>query len=175
MPASDHHLLGATGTDEAGQPLRAATPRDDPEQDLGLAEHRLLADDAIVARHGQLAATTQGVTADGSDHEARDGRHGVERTMEPGGDDPRFVGAAELADVGTRGEQSLAPHDDDCAWQVGAERSQCVVEIAEQFLRQRVHLRIVQRDDRNTVVASLDQHQVTHGGDSTQAPTSRSI
>ena len=47
------------GTDEAGQPLRAAEAGDDPQLHLGLAEDGRLGGDPHVAGHRQLAATAE--------------------------------------------------------------------------------------------------------------------
>ena len=86
LAAGDAQLLGPARPDEPGQPLRAATARNDAEEDLRLPEHGAFAGDAVVARQRQLAATAEGVAADGGDHEAVEGGDGVVRGMERVGD-----------------------------------------------------------------------------------------
>ena len=98
-----------------------AAARDDPEQDLRLAEHRLLRGDPVVARQRQLAAAAERVPADGGDHEPRDRGDGVEGGVEAGGDRGRLVRSAELGDVGAGGEDPLAARDHDGARRVGAQ------------------------------------------------------
>ena len=114
--------MARLGSDEAGQPLRAATAGDDPEQDLGLAEHGPRPGDAVVAGQGQLAAAAEGVAADGGDDEPGDGGDGVERVVEAGRDRAGLVRAAELGDVGAGGEDALAAGDDDGAGRIGRQR-----------------------------------------------------
>ena len=64
LATGEAQLLGPARADEAGEALRPAAARDDAEQDLGLAEHRPRAGDAVVARQRQLAAATERVAAD---------------------------------------------------------------------------------------------------------------
>ena len=113
LTAGEAHLLGPAGPDRARQTLRAAATRDDPEQDLRLAEHRLVRDDPVVAGQRQLAPAAERVAADRGDDEPRDRGDGVERGVEPGGDRRRLVRPAELGDVGAGGEDPLAAGDDD--------------------------------------------------------------
>ena len=82
LATGDAQLLGAARADQPRQALRAAATGDDAEQDLGLAEHGPLTGDPIVAREGQLAASSEGVPGDGGDDHARDRRHRVERAVD---------------------------------------------------------------------------------------------
>ena len=124
--------------------------------------------DAVVAGQRQLAAAAERVARDRGDDEPRDGRHGVERAVEALGDGPRLGRAAELADVGAGGEDALAAGDHDRAGRVGGQRPSDLVELGEQRLRQRVHLRVVQGDDGHAVVTSFEQHEFAHGADPTR-------
>ncbi len=121
LTAGDAHLLGPAHTDGARQSLGPTAAGDDPEQDLRLAEHRLVRRDPVVAGQGQLAAAAECVAADGGDHEARDRGDGVECGMEAGGDRGGLVGPTELGDVGSGGEDPVAAGDDDGAGRIGGE------------------------------------------------------
>ena len=74
---AEDDLLGARGADEARQALRAAGARDDAEEDLRLAELRVVGDDAEVARQGELAASAEGVAGDRGDDRLGDARDGT--------------------------------------------------------------------------------------------------
>ena len=154
--------LARLATDEPRQALRAAAAGDDAEQDLRLAEHGPLAGDAVVARQRQLAPAAERVAADRGDDEPRDRGDGVERGVEAGGDRLGLARPAELADVGAGREDPLATGDHDGAGRVGGQVVGRRAQLGEQLLRQRVHLRVVQRDDGNAVVTSLHQHQFSH-------------
>ena len=117
-----HSSLARLAPTVARQTLRAAAAGDDAEQDLRLAEHGLVRDDAVVAGQRQLAPAAERVAADGGDHEARDRGDRVECVVEPGGDRRRLVGPAELGDVGAGGEDPLAAGDDDGAGRIGGQR-----------------------------------------------------
>src|SRR6266516_4020809 len=54
-PPGEHQLLGPRGPHQAWQPLGASRAWDDPEQDLRLAEPRVLGREAEVGRQCQLA------------------------------------------------------------------------------------------------------------------------
>ena len=69
-PPGQDELHGQRRADGPGEPLRAAGPGHDPDPDLRLTELGVVAGDDEVARHGQLAAATQGVAADGGDQRA---------------------------------------------------------------------------------------------------------
>ena len=144
LPAGDAQLLGAARSDEAGEPLRAATTRHDAEEDLRLPEHRPLAGDPVVARQRQLAAAAEGVAADGGDDEAIEGGDGVVGGVEPLGDRPRLGLAGELVDVGTGGEDPLTTGDDDGAREVGGELADRRLEFPEQGRREGVDLAVAQ-------------------------------
>ena len=61
LAAGEDHVLGPRRPDQPGEALRATAARDDAEQDLGLAEPRLLRRDAEVAGERQLAAAAERV------------------------------------------------------------------------------------------------------------------
>ena len=132
LAPGDAQLLGPARADESGEPLRAAAAGDDAEEDLRLAEHGPRPGDAVVAREGELATAAEGVAADRGDHEAGDGGDGVERAVEAGGDRPGLVGALELGDVGTGGEDPLAAGDHDGARRVGGQRLGRLLQLGEQ-------------------------------------------
>src|SRR6202163_1152289 len=121
------HLAGQTHehchafAQQPGRALRAAVARQDAEVHLGLAELRVLARDANVARHGELAAAAEREAVDRCDH-----RHAqaFERARERlTFARLRLAGArvgqrVELADVRARGERLRARAGEDH----GAER-----------------------------------------------------
>ena len=113
LPPAPDQLLGPGRTDEPGEPLRAPGSGNDAEQDLGLADARVLRRDAEVARHRELETAAQRVAADRGDHRARDRGDRVERLAEPDRDAARRLAVAELVDVGTGCERLVAPGDDD--------------------------------------------------------------
>ena len=55
----EDQVLGLGWPDQPGQPLRAARPGDDAEQDLGLTELGVVSREAYVGRQGHLAATAE--------------------------------------------------------------------------------------------------------------------
>ena len=166
--------LARLGPDQAGQPLGAAAARDDAEQDLGLAEPRLLAGDAEVARQRQLAAAAEREPGDGRDGGARDVGHRVERAQEQLADQLGLgagdhlvgrLGRAELGDLGAGREDAVAAGDDDGARRVVAQRLGDGRELAQHRLRQRVDLGVVEAHDGHAVVAPLEVHQARHGAE----------
>ena len=76
---------------------------------------------------------------------------------------------AELGDVGAGGEDLRPTGDDDRARRVGGQFGGDRLELAEHVPRQRVDLRVVERDHGDAVVSPLEQHQFSHGGDPTGA------
>ena len=83
-PAGEDHVLRPARTDQPGQPLGAAGARDDAEQDLGLAEHRVVGGDPDVGAQRQLAAAAERVAGDRRDDRLGDPRHGGERRGQAG-------------------------------------------------------------------------------------------
>src|SRR5439155_26994601 len=97
----------AAHPDDAREALRATIPRGDPELHLGLAELGVLARDAEVAGHCQLAAAARRVAVHRRDHrlaprlEAAQHRLAAQRAG-LAVERPRF---GEVADVGPRDER----------------------------------------------------------------------
>ena len=113
-PSGQHELHGPRGADRPGQPLGAAAAGDDPELDLGLPEDRVAPRDDHVARHGELAATSQRVAPHGRDRGRRHGRHAVPAAEPLGGGERRRRLLRELADVRAGGEGARSgPRDHD--------------------------------------------------------------
>ena len=106
-----HSSFARLGPTRRARRCGAAAARHDAEEDLRLPEHGPLAGDAVVARQRQLAATAEGIAADGGDHEPVEGGDGVVGGVELLGDRPRFGLAAELGDVGAGGEDPLSSGD----------------------------------------------------------------
>ncbi len=111
--------LALLRTDQARQALGPATTGNDAEQDLRLPEHSSFADDSIVACQGQLASSTEGVAADGSDHESRDLGDSVQCRVEAGRDVASLLCITELADVGPGSEDPFATGDHHGAGRIG--------------------------------------------------------
>ncbi len=111
LASGETQFLGATRADRPGEPLRAPAARDDPEQDLGLAEHRLGGGDAVVACQGELSPAAERIPAHRSDHEPRDRSNRVERIVERCTDRGCLVGPGELGDVGAAHEPAVAAGD----------------------------------------------------------------
>ena len=70
-PGEDQ-VLGLARTDQPAQPLGAAGARDDPEQDLRLAERRVVGGEPDVRAQRELAPATEGVAGDRGDDRLRD-------------------------------------------------------------------------------------------------------
>ena len=159
-----HSLLGLARADEPGQPLRAAPAGNDAEQDLRLPEHRPLAGDPVVARHGQLAAAAERIPADGGDDEAGDGGDRVERLVDVDTDRLRLGRTAELGDVGAGGEDLLPARHHDGTGRIVGERAGGVAQPGDHRARQCVHLPVGERDDRHPVRPPLqfDPSSISH-------------
>ena len=90
--AGEHQLHGALLADHARQPLRAAAARDDPEQDLGLAELGRLGGHDHVAGERELAAAAERVARHRGDQ--RRAHRGQARPEAGRGRDERLLEAA---------------------------------------------------------------------------------
>ena len=107
----------------------------------------------------QLAPAAEGVAADRGDHEARDGGDGVERAVHAGGDPAGLVGALELGDVGTGGEDAFPAGDDDGARRILGQRLGRLLQLGEQGARQGVDLAVGEGDDGDAVVTAIEAEQ----------------
>ena len=93
LAAGDAQLLGPAGPTRRARRCVPPPPGMMPSRISGWPNTARSAGDAIVAREGQLAAASEGVPGDGSDDEARDRRHRVERVVDGDGDRPGLVGS----------------------------------------------------------------------------------
>ena len=69
------------GPDQPGEPLGAAGAGDDPEQDLGLAEHGVVGGEPDVGAQRQLAAAAERVAGDRGDDRLGDPGHRGDRGL----------------------------------------------------------------------------------------------
>ena len=83
------------------------------------------------------------------------------------------VGPTELADVGARREQAVAPGDDDGARRVVGQGAGGRFELAEQLGGQGVDLRVVEADHRHAVGAALGVHERGVSGHRPTLPAGR--
>jgi hypothetical protein len=151
LAAAQDQVLGPGRTDEARQPLGAATARDDAEQDLGLTEPGLGGSHPEVAGQCQLAAAAEGEARHRGDGGPRNGRDGVQRIEEQAADLPGLVGAGELRDVGAGREHPIAPGDHHGARRVSVSVVGHGPQLAEHLRRQGVHLGVGEADDGHAV------------------------
>jgi hypothetical protein len=109
------HRLGPRRADQPGQPLGAAGPGDDAQEDLGLAEPGVVGRKPEVGGQGQLAAAAERVAGHGGDHHLGDAGQGGEGGLEVGrpGRDLGEAATVHLLDVGPGGEHLLAAPEDD--------------------------------------------------------------
>lgn len=108
--AAHDQLHGLGLSDQPRQSLRAAIAGDDAQVDLRLAELGVLAGEAHVTGHGQLAAATQGKTVHGRDHRLSEALDGIEDALPAFGKDPTRIGVlpVELGDIGASREGLFA-------------------------------------------------------------------
>ena len=113
--AREDEVLGLRRADEAGEPLGAAGPGDDAEQDLGLAEPRVVGRDAEVAGERDLAPAAEGVAGDGGHRRLGEAGQGPGEALEQHGvvDHVGVRHRLHLLDVGAGGEDLLATPEDD--------------------------------------------------------------
>jgi hypothetical protein len=124
-------ILGAGGTDDPREPLRASGPGEDPEQDLGEPQPCAVAGDSQVARQRKLEPATEREPFDGRDHGARNRAERVERGAERRGDARPRTGLGELRHVGARGERLLVAGDHRLDVGIGSQRD-AVGDLVEQ-------------------------------------------
>ena len=153
--AGEDDVLRLGRADQPGQPLGPAGARDDPEQDLRLAELRVVGRDPDVGAERELAAAAERIAGDRGHDGLRDLRDGGERRLQrPRA--TRHVGVrhvGHLLDVGAGREDLLTAPQHDRA---------DVVAIAALVRRgpdllldgrvEGVHRRPVEPDGRDTVV-----------------------
>ena len=110
-------LLGAAEAHEARQALGAAGAGDDAQQDLGLAEDRIIRRQAEVGGHRQLTAAPEGVPVHGRHQNLRDALQLPQSAGQTHGCSRAGVGVAraEFLDVGTGGEDPGASPQDGSA------------------------------------------------------------
>ena len=108
-------LFGHTHANEACQAYRAAESGDDAQTHFGLAELGVVAADADVASHGELAAAAEGEAVDGGDDGDMERLDLAEHsgTAAAEGLALRHVEGRHLADVGAGHETLLAVAGDD--------------------------------------------------------------
>ena len=157
--AADDHLQRFGYADEAGQPLRAAGPRENPELDLGKTALRVTGRDPVVAPERHLEPAAEGRPVEGGDDGLRAGFQARDDRVEPG----ILRRLAELRDVGARDERASGPRDDHRAHVGVGERA---LERFDQPLAhgmaERVDRRIVHHDEPNGAPL-LQTHDFAHG------------
>src|SRR4029077_17502417 len=131
--------------------------RNDSDIDFRLAEACRLRGDNDVAAHGQLAATTQSVAADSSNHRLRDFVHATSR-CEPPAD--RFVerpGVSHFFNVRAGGENFLsAGQDNDPHIVISVEGFHRETEIFDQAIGKGIQLLWTVQGDYGDGVVFLD-------------------
>ena len=163
-PAGEDQVLGLAGPDQPGQPLGAAGAGDDAEQDLGLAQHRVVGRDPDVGAQRELAAAAERVAGDRGDDRLRDPRHGGERRLQRAGalDHVGVRHVGHLLDVRARGEDPLAAvHDDGldvvALGGLGRGRPDLLLDLHVEG----IHLRPVE-PDRADAVGDLQSYELAH-------------
>ena len=143
--------------------------RDEPELDLRLSELRVVGDDADVAAHRELEPSAEAEPVDRRDERRARRVHPVPELLDParraalvrirGG----LAQRRELLDVRPRDEGSLARADehDRTDAVVGVEAVDLGFELVEERRRERVHRRVVDRDDGDRAVL-LGRDEVAH-------------
>ncbi len=164
--AGEDQVLGPRGADQPGHPLGAAASRDDPEQDLRLAQLGVVGAHPAVAAQRHLHAAAQGVTGDRG--HGRLGHLGqrAEAGGQPAGhrSDVRVGHAGHLLDVGTRGEHLLpAVHHDRAHVRAPAGLLGAALQLLLHLPAERVHRGPVQPDGAHAAV-DLEPHEFAHGG-----------
>ena len=76
---------------------------------------------------------------------------------------PACVGAPELGDVRTGGEDAVATGDHDGARRVAGQLGRCLAQLGDQRPGEGVDLAVGQGDDRNAIVAAIEGQQLGHG------------
>ena len=155
--ADEVHLQGLVGAHQPRQPLRAAEAGDDPELDLGLAEHRRARGDAHVAGHRQLAAAAEREPVDGGDRgdalgpSSRNSAWAASIICAPRG----LVHRGERLDVGARAEQEGVRRGDHerAHRRTPLDARPHLAEVLDHLRRDRVHLAVGQPRDRDAVAA----------------------
>src|SRR6185503_2532450 len=147
-------------------PLCAAAAGDQAERDLGLTERRVVGADPDVAAHRELEAAAEAVPADRGDERRARRVHPVAELLDPARRAALAGGLAErreLLDVGPRDERLLAgaAQDDRADAVVPVERVELRLELLQQRRRERVHRRVVDRDERRGL-APLGRYEASH-------------
>ena len=169
LATGEDEVLGPRRADEPGQPLRAAAAGDDAEQDLGLAEPGL-ARSRCGSRRPAPARSRRRARSRRSPRSSPAGcrprRSSARRNSCPiSSASARVItsagaSATELGDLGAGREDPVAAGDDDRARRVVAQAlGRRRPAGASSCRRQRVHLRVVEADDGDAVVAPLDVHE----------------
>ena len=134
------------GPDEARQALRAAGARDDAELDFRQAAFRRRDGDAVMRRQRNFEPAAERRAVDRGDDRLRRVFHRVERLVEAG----RGGRLAEFGNVGAGDERpSVADDDDRLDGAVRFRRFDAAFEALADGLRQRVHWRGVDRNQRD--------------------------
>jgi hypothetical protein len=157
-------VLGPRGADEPGQPLGAAGPGDDPQQDLGLAEARALTGHPEVGAQRQFEAAAERVSGHRGHHRLADPGDSGESRLEAAAV-RRHLGEAglrQLLDVRAGREDLLAAvehHGTDLRIGVGLRRGGRDLVLDPRV--ERVHRRPVQTYGRDRLVA-LHPDELAH-------------
>ena len=145
----------AADADEAGETLGAAAAGDQAELDLRLAELGVVGADAHVAAHRELEPAAEAVAVDRG-HERRVGRIHAAADRVEAARRASLVAAGlaqgrELLDVGAGDERALtgAAQDDRARLGVAVEPADLRLELLDERRRERVHRRVVDRDERD--------------------------
>ena len=153
MAARDDHLQRGLGADQAGQALRAATGRQDADQDFRQAQLRARHGEAVVAAERVLQAAAQRVAVN-----RRHDRLGtcLQHVMGPARD--RRAPLAEAAYIGAGDEGPAGPDQDHGVHLRVGDAAVHRFQYALAHARpQRVHRRVVHRDDANrTLPGEMD-------------------
>ena len=162
-------VLRAADADETRETLSAAASGDEPELDLRLAELRVVGRDADVAAHRELEPSAEAEPVDRCNERRARRVHPVPELLDPAGRAAlvrircRLAQRRELLDVRSRDEGALAGADehDRADAVVGVETVDLGFQLVEERRRERVHRRVVDRDDGDRAVL-LGRDEVAH-------------
>ena len=156
--------LARAGPDQPRQPLGAAGPRDDAQQDLGLADPGALAGDPEVGAQRELEAAAERISGNGRHDRLGDLRDRGERVLQPPGVGGH-LGVARLGhllDVSACREHLRAAVDDDGAdVMIGGDLRGRRRDLILDLCVQRVHRRAVQPDHGHRLI-NVKPDELTH-------------
>ena len=157
--ARESHVERLLHADEAGETLRPFGARDDAERHLGESEARALRGDAIVAGHRQLQPATKCRPMNRGDDRLREVLDLGEQRMQVGADAVAPRRLLQFTDVGAGDEGASRAGDDDGAC---VDAPQCLGERLAHGGVERVHRRVVDRDDGDVAISDHG-NETAHG------------